>query len=123
MAANVGTARIATASGATGKIGTAIAAALTAGLLSLALATPGTAAGSDQHARVAKHRAHHAYVARQRYFAHAAPAAAARYSGYPYIPPNAIIEPGFVFVPGVGILGESCDLPTSSCDNAYRDVQ
>jgi hypothetical protein len=123
MAANIGMANIGTAKISTTKIGSAVAAALTAGLLSLALATPSTAAGSDQHARVTKHRPHHAYVARPRYFAHAAPPAAARYSGYPYIPPNAIIEPGFVFVPGVGILGESCDLPTSSCDNAYRDVQ
>jgi hypothetical protein len=118
MAANIGTASIATV-----KIRSAVAAALTAGLLSLSLATPSTAAGSDQHARMTKHRPHHAYVARPHYFAHAAPPARAGYSGYPYLPPNAIIEPGFVFVPGVGILGESCDLPTSACDNAYRDVQ
>ena len=25
--------------------------------------------------------------------------------------------------PGVGILGESCDLPTSACPNEYRDIQ
>src|ERR1700728_1671924 len=33
---------------------------------------------------------------------------------YPYVPRNAIRMPGYIFVPGVGILGESCDLPTSS---------
>jgi hypothetical protein len=35
----------------------------------------------------------------------------------------AIRGPGYTFVPGVGILGESCDLPTSACTNEYRDVQ
>jgi hypothetical protein len=40
-----------------------------------------------------------------------------------HVPPNAIRMPGYTFVPGVGILGESCDLPTSACSNEYRDVQ
>jgi hypothetical protein len=40
-----------------------------------------------------------------------------------HIPPNAIRMPGYIFVPGVGILGESCDLPTSACSNRYRDIQ
>jgi hypothetical protein len=40
-----------------------------------------------------------------------------------HIPANAIGGPGYVFVPGVGILGESCDLPTSACTNEYRDVR
>ena len=39
------------------------------------------------------------------------------------VPPNAIVGPGYTFVPGVGILGESCDLPTSACTNEYRDVR
>ena len=39
------------------------------------------------------------------------------------VPPNAIGGPGYTFVPGVGILGESCDLPTSACTNEYRDVR
>ena len=39
------------------------------------------------------------------------------------VPPNAIQMPGYTFVPGVGILGESCDLPTSACPNQYRDVK
>jgi hypothetical protein len=39
------------------------------------------------------------------------------------VPANAIRGPGYTFVPGVGILGESCDLPTSACTNEYRDVQ
>jgi hypothetical protein len=40
-----------------------------------------------------------------------------------HVPPNAIRMPGYTFVPGVGILGESCDLPTSACSNEYRDVK
>jgi hypothetical protein len=39
------------------------------------------------------------------------------------VPANAIQMPGYTFVPGVGILGESCDLPTSACPNQYRDVK
>jgi hypothetical protein len=30
---------------------------------------------------------------------------------------------GYVFVPGKGILGESCNMPTSTCSNEYRDVK
>jgi hypothetical protein len=40
-----------------------------------------------------------------------------------HVPANAIRGPGYTFVPGVGILGESCDLPSSACTNEYRDVQ
>jgi hypothetical protein len=39
------------------------------------------------------------------------------------VPANAIRGPGYTFMPGVGILGESCDLPTSACTNEYRDIQ
>jgi hypothetical protein len=31
--------------------------------------------------------------------------------------------PGYVFVPGHGILGEDCDMPTSTCPNEVRDTQ
>lgn len=40
-----------------------------------------------------------------------------------HVPANAIRMPGYTYVPGVGILDESCDLPTSACPNEYRDVQ
>jgi hypothetical protein len=33
-----------------------------------------------------------------------------------------IYGPGYVFVPGHGILDEACNLPTSTCTNEYRDV-
>jgi hypothetical protein len=37
-----------------------------------------------------------------------------------HIPADAIRMPGYTFVPGVGILGVPCDLPTSACPNGYR---
>jgi hypothetical protein len=41
-----------------------------------------------------------------------------------HVPANAIRGPGgSIFVPGVGILGEACDLPSSACTNEYRDIQ
>ena len=30
---------------------------------------------------------------------------------------------GYVFVPGRGILGEDCNMPTSTCPNEMRDTQ
>ena len=30
---------------------------------------------------------------------------------------------GYVFVPGHGILGEDCNMPTSTCPNEVRDIQ
>ena len=54
-----------------------------------------------------------------------APRNAALWSGvrFPHVPLNAIRMPGYTFVPGVGILGESCDLPTSACPNEYRETK
>ena len=40
-----------------------------------------------------------------------------------HVPANAIRGPGYIFVPGVGILGESCNLPSSACTNEYRDIR
>lgn len=40
-----------------------------------------------------------------------------------HVPANAIRMPGYIYVPGAGILGASCDLPTSACSNQYRDIQ
>jgi len=40
---------------------------------------------------------------------------------YDYNHPRPV--PGYVFVPGKGVLGESCNMPTSTCTNEYRDVQ
>jgi hypothetical protein len=68
---------------------------------------------------------HHLYATYPRSFA-STPASLPRspeYGFLSHVPANAIRGPGYTFVPGVGILGESCDLPTSACTNEYRDVQ
>jgi len=31
--------------------------------------------------------------------------------------------PGYIFVPGKGILGEACNMPTSTCPNELRDIR
>ena len=121
------------------KIFSAIAASCLLAAFAVRLTVIGAAAASaqvDRFATVAKHHPHSAgaagYRAPARYYAHAGGAAyrdsrfmrnAGSGRAHPYIPPNAIRMPGYVFVPGVGILGESCDLPTSSCSNEYRDIQ
>ncbi len=37
--------------------------------------------------------------------------------------PYGYVNPGYVFVPGRGILDEDCDMPTSTCPNDMRDTQ
>ena len=121
------------------KIFSAVAASCLLAAFAVPLTVTGAAAASaqaDRFTAVAKHHPHSAgaagYRAPARYYAHAGGAAyrdsrfmrnAGSGRAHPYIPPNAIRMPGYVFVPGVGILGESCDLPTSSCSNEYRDIQ
>jgi hypothetical protein len=103
---------------------------VTAAALAMLSASPMTsAATSDNSTKLHRHHAHHAL-----YRAHAAyrgPMAAEdrmlpeapEYGFLRHVPPNAIQMPGYTFVPGHGILGASCDLPTSACSNEYRDVQ
>jgi hypothetical protein len=99
--------------------------ALAAIILSLG-ALSAAAASSDQR-RLGKplpHR-HHLY-AMYRGPSFAPPATlpyAPEYGFLRHVPAYAVGGPGYIFVPGVGILGESCDLPTSACTNEYRDVQ
>jgi hypothetical protein len=89
-----------------------------------------------RHAYAAHVSAGHGYAARayagRTYTGHARGPWLARGATLPYgpeygflrkLPPNAIVGPGYTFVPGVGILGASCDLPTSACTNEYRDVR
>jgi hypothetical protein len=102
------------------KISLAICASCLLVALAASVAASGAVAASpykDKHATAAKHRGPYAKIAMHR-------ARGVRGGReYPNIPPNAIRMPGYIFVPGVGILDESCDLPTSSCPNEYRDVQ
>jgi hypothetical protein len=102
------------------KISSAIAASCLLVMLAVSVAASGAAAASpdkDKHVTAAKHRVPYATIAM-----HSARGVRGGRE-YPNIPPNAIRMPGYIFVPGVGILDESCDLPTSSCPNEYRDVQ
>jgi hypothetical protein len=83
-----------------------------------------SAANADQR-RLGKPHHRHLY-AMYRGPGHAPPVAlpyAPEYGFLRQVPPNAIRGPGYTFVPGVGILGESCDMPTSACSNEYRDIQ
>ena len=95
--------------------------------LALSLGTQSASAANANQGRLGKpvpHR-HHLYAT------HRGPSVA-RPATLPYgpeygflrhVPANAIRGPGYTFVPGVGILGASCDLPTSACTNEYRDVR
>jgi hypothetical protein len=87
------------------------------------------ASANVRHTRQA-HKSHsylgHAYASHRHgsWFAHGeALPYGPEYGFLRRVPPNAIGGPGYTFVPGVGILGESCDLPTSACTNEYRDVR
>jgi hypothetical protein len=97
-------------------------------LAAFALSPQSAAAASSykgKHAATVVHRSYHGYAA------YRGPRAAhgetlpygPEYGFLRQVPPNAIRMPGYTFVPGVGILGESCDLPTSACPNQYRDVK
>jgi len=75
-------------------------------------------------ARPLQHHHHHHLYAMYRgpYAPSAALPRTPEYGFLNHVPANAIRGPGYTFVPGVGILGESCDLPTSACTNEYRDL-
>ena len=85
-------------------------------------------AGRDDAARLHRHPAHHAIyrpltVYRGPIYQGEPLPAAPEYGFLHHVPPNAVRAPGYTFVPGKGILGAACDLPTSACTNEYRDVQ
>lgn len=110
------------------RVDRALIAGFAGAALAVSLGAPGAAAAGNQtsHRAAAAHRVHRAYVSSHTYPAHRGQWFGRRNRatyGYANIPPNAFIGPNYVFVPGVGILGESCDLPTSACPNEYRDVQ
>jgi hypothetical protein len=82
------------------------------------------AADRDHHTKMIAHRMHRAEATHR--WRHSARAIAPIYGYAPETPPigpEAIVGSGYVFIPGKGIVGESCDMPTSTCTNEYRDVQ
>ena len=93
--------------------------------LSLSVQSAAAASGKYQRATPTMHHTHHLYATHHRpYFAHPQPLPyGPEYGFLRYVPANAIRMPGYTFVPGVGILGEACNLPTSACTNEYRDVK
>ena len=96
--------------------------------LAVSLGSPAATAASGDRFTKPQHVVHYA---RHLYAAYGWPGAAnpttlprrAEYGFLDHVPSNAVRMPGYTFVPGVGILGESCDLPTSASSNEYRDVQ
>jgi hypothetical protein len=95
------------------------------GIASLLLASgaSGPAAAASQVRNVQRHHAavtpHYGYGGR----------AGLSYGYYTrhgqYVPgagDRLIQGPGYVYVPGHGILDEACNLPSSTCTNEYRDV-
>jgi hypothetical protein len=97
-------------------LGVVAAAAMFAGTLALATDALAAGHGGGLGSGHSTHRWHR--------FAHPATMPyGPEYGFLAHVPSNAIRMPGYTFVPGVGILGESCDLPTSACSNEYRDVK
>jgi hypothetical protein len=98
---------------------------LTASLAVSPASTGAAAASSDKANTYKPHRVHHGSATYRRPgVVHPATLPyGPEYGFLTHVPPNAIRKPGYTFVPGVGILGESCDLPTSACPNEYRDIQ
>ena len=92
--------------------------------LSLGAFNASAATRDRQVASTAPHRVHNAYSWRVRPSWHPRPYVVRTMPVpvYDYNHPNES-APGYVFVPGKGILNESCDLPSSTCSNEYRDIE
>jgi hypothetical protein len=95
-----------------------------AGIASLLVASSASApaASQDRQAR----RAHGAAATHYSYFGGYRPLYGYYTRHGQYVPgagDRLIHGPGYVFVPGRGILDEACNLPTSTCTNEYRDVR
>jgi hypothetical protein len=72
------------------------------------------------------HRVHRASAAHHRYLGSYRPLYGYYTVHGQYVPgasDRLIYGPGYVFVPGHGILGEDCNMPTSTCANEYRDIR
>lgn len=77
----------------------------------------------ERYARSGAHSVpqHHRQHAAHRTFTHRSNEAAAYYAVRPKV--SVFRGPGYVYVPGKGIVDEACNLPTSACPNEMRDVQ
>jgi hypothetical protein len=91
-----------------------------ASLLVACGASGSAAASQDRHVR-----RHHAAAPHYGYGGPARPPYGyyTRHGQYVPGPGDRLIQgPGYVYVPGHGILDEACNLPSSTCTNEYRDV-
>jgi hypothetical protein len=105
---------------------TAAVAAIVAPVVMTTDAMAGSSTSAEigkRYARSATHSApqHHRQHAAHRTFTHRSTEAAAYYSVRPKV--SVFRGPGYVYVPGKGIVDEACNLPTSACPNEMRDVQ
>jgi hypothetical protein len=95
---------------------TPVVVSLATAMLAISLGSlPAMAANGDNYAK--PHRVHRERVV---YVTHRRLPYGRRYDYLSHVPADAIRSPGDTFVPGVGILGTPCDLPTSACPNADR---
>jgi len=106
-------------------IGSAVVVA-TGLMLSDAAAGSSARHGKDRAGRTVVHVLHSPAAGHRRHFARRAVPEGdgygrMNYRGEPNV--GAYHGPGYIFVPGEGILGESCNMPTSTCPNTERDVQ
>jgi hypothetical protein len=99
-------------------------AAAAAIIVAVGVTTTGAIAGSsadNRKIRLARPAAH-SVVHDRRHLARRAFASRELVRGFGYAAP-AYRWPGYVCVPGKGILDEACNLPTSACPNEMRDIQ
>ena len=92
-----------------------------ASLLAASSASGPAAASQDRHIR----RQHAAVTPHHGYGGLAGPSYGYYTRHGQYVPgagDRVIRGPGYVYVPGRGILDEACNLPSSTCTNEYRDV-
>jgi hypothetical protein len=103
--------------------------------LSVGLGTMSVAVASNHspHRVHQTSKVHHRYFGKPAYGYYSTPAYG-YYSTPPYgyaplgqyvpsVSDRLIHGPGYVFVPGHGILDEDCNMPTSTCPNEYRNVR
>ncbi len=101
---------------------------LIAALLLASGTVSSVAASNDRLSAVASHRAHRVPAVHLHYFGGHTPHMPlyGYYIHGQYVPgahDTLVYGPGYVFVPGHGILDEDCDMPTSTCSNEYRPVK
>ena len=105
------------------KLGLPLVPALSAASLLALSGAVSPAVATEDHAA---HHAHAVAAAHPRYFGSYRPLRGYYTQHGQYVPgagDRLIYGPGYVYVPGRGILDEACNLPSSTCPNEYRDIR